>query len=61
MKSSERNNEFTKTPNTTDEKLREGEDVTTRLSKLVQQHQKLANNEVGVSPKLFNMKRGSAS
>ena len=50
-----------KTPVTSEDKLYEGDDVTTRLSKLVQHHHKLANSEVGVSPKLFNMKRGSVS
>lgn len=61
MKSSERSIEFMKTPNTTDERLHEGEDVTMRLSKLVQQHKKLVKNEVVLTPKLFNMKRGSSS
>ena len=61
MKSSERRHEMMKTPVTSEDKLCEGEDVAERLKKLVQQQHKLANNEVGVSPRLFNLKRGSAS
>ena len=61
MKRSSNKSKFLKTPGTSEENVHEGEDVNIKLTKLAQHQPKLVTNEVNVSSKLFNMKRGSAS